>query len=86
MVLVSDVGELNFLAVRLDALNTAALAELNVTLQNPKGGVESIGNSSTTTIIRTTLIYALSKPAGMGQGADAKERYSDAIAKTVYQI
>ena len=43
MVLAADVDELNFLAARLDALDAAALAELNAALQNPRGGFENIG-------------------------------------------
>ena len=43
MVLAADVDELNFLAARLEALDAAALAELNAALQNPRGGFENIG-------------------------------------------
>ena len=43
MVLAADVDELNFLAARLETLDTAALAELNAALQNPRGGFENIG-------------------------------------------
>ena len=43
MVLAADVDELNFLAARLGQLDAAEIAELNAALQNPKGGVASIG-------------------------------------------
>ena len=43
MVLAADVDELNFLAARLEALDAAALSELNAALQNPRGGFENIG-------------------------------------------
>ena len=43
MVLAADVDELNFLAARLGQLDASEIAELNATLQNPKGGFENIG-------------------------------------------
>ena len=55
MVLAADVDELNFLAARLDTLDAAALAELNAALQNPRGGFESIGRSSTMPTTWTTM-------------------------------
>ncbi len=43
MVMAADVDELNFLAARLGQLDDAEIAELNAALQNPKGGIENIG-------------------------------------------